>query len=87
METLNFNVLELSGVITIRKCNLVKVILKGDEADIEVSALTSPQIVCLQLRTTINTHLYAHLEGLELADCSQSSENNSIKLIFYWVRV
>ena len=57
--------------------------MKGDdEADIyvEVSALTFPTN-CVPPATTINTHLYAHLEGLEVADHSQSSGNHSIDIL------
>ena len=70
------------------KCDLVKVILKGkDGADIEVSALTFPT-TCAPSATTISTHQYAQLEGLELADHFQFSGNDSIDILigsdYYW---
>ena len=86
-ETLNLNTFGTEQCQK-KKCDLVKVILKGkDGDDIEVSALTFPTI-CAPPATTISTHQYAQLEGLELADHSQFNGNNAIDILigsdYYW---
>ena len=64
-----------------KKCDLVKVILKGkDGTDIEVCALTFPTI-CAPPTTIVSPHQYVQLGGLELADYSQTDSTDSIDVL------
>ena len=54
---------------TKQQCDVVNLHLQGSLGEIEISALCLPKI-CLAVSAKVNVHIYAHLQGLELADAS-----------------
>ena len=54
---------------TKQQCDVVNQHLQGSLGEIELSALCFPKI-CLAVSAKVNVHIYAHLQGLELADAS-----------------
>ena len=50
-----------------RRCDQVRLQLKGQTRDIEITALSFPKI-CAPLSTMLDIDQYPHLQGLELAD-------------------
>ncbi len=65
-ELLNLNTFG-NDKVERRKCDKVKLQLKGQSKDIEISALSFPKI-CAPLSTTLDIDEYPHLQGLQLAD-------------------
>ena len=67
-ETLHLNTFEYERY-TKQQCDVVNLHLQGSLGEIEISALCFPKI-CLAVSAKVNVHIYAHLQGLELADAS-----------------
>ena len=65
-ELLNLNTFG-NDKVERRKCDKVKLQLKGQSKDIELSALSFPKI-CAALSTSLDIDEYPHLQGLQLAD-------------------
>ena len=72
-----------------RPCDVVHVCIRKPCSDEEIciTAYTSP-VICSPLPTLVNVQHYPHLEWLELADESCTTDNESINLLigsdYYW---
>ena len=74
-ETLNLNTFGNDSFIK-QQCDMVRLLLKGKDRDLFVTALCFPKI-CSPLSTTIDLNQYPHLQHLNLSDLNIIEGNHS----------